>query len=96
MHCGDGQDSDFLDGLPLEGVPWVVSTLPDLESNRALLHGLTQRRFGGEIAIVARDEAQGTVLKRAGAPNVLYPVRDAMDFTAEHLISLIRPKKDAS
>ena len=93
---GDGQDPDFLDNLPLERVPWVVSTLPDLESNRALLHALTQRRFGGGIAIVARDEAQGAALKRAGAPTVLYPLRDAMDFTAEHLAALIRSEKDPS
>ena len=96
VSFGDGQDPDFLDNLPLERVPWIVSTLPDLESNRALLHVLTQRRFGGEIAIVARDEAQGAALKRAGAPTVLYPLRDAMDFTAEHLAALIRSEKDPS
>ena len=96
VRFGDGQDSDFLDNLPLEGVPRVVSTLPDLESNRALLHALTQRRFGGEIAIVARDEAQGAALKRAGAPTVFYPLRDAMDFTAEHLTALIRSEKNTS
>ncbi|MCU0840460.1 MAG: cation:proton antiporter [Thiobacillaceae bacterium] len=94
VRFGDGQDSDFLESLPLEGVPWAVSTLPDLQSNRALLHALAERRFAGEIAVVARDEAQGTALKRAGAPTVLYPFRDAVDFTAEHLADLIRPGKE--
>jgi hypothetical protein len=94
VRFGDGQDPDFLESLPLEGVPWAVSTLPDLESNRALLHALAERRFAGEIAVVARDEAQGTALKRAGAPTVLYPFRDAVDFTAEHLADLIRPGKE--
>ncbi len=79
-----------------DGVPWVVSTLPDLASNRALLHALTARGYGGEVAIVARDEAQGTALKRLGAPTVLYPFRDAVDFTAEHLAALIRPGKETS
>lgn len=34
------------------------------------------------------------MLKRNGAPTVLYPVRDAVDFTSAHLISLIRPEKE--
>lgn len=90
LRFGDGQDPDFLDSLPLDGVPWAVSALPDLESNRALLHALSARRFGGEVAIVARDEAQGTALKQAGAPIVLYPFRDAVDFVVEHLAQMIR------
>ena len=95
VRFGDGQDPDFLEGLPLEGVPWIVSTLPDLESNRALLHALSARGYAGEVAIVARDEAQGTALKRLGAPTVLYPFRDAVDFTVEHLAALIRPRMEA-
>lgn len=91
VRFGDGQDPDFLESLPLTEVPWVVSTLPDLESNRMLLHALAERGYGGDIAVVARDEAQGTALKRAGAPTVLYPFRDAVDFTVEHLSALIRP-----
>ncbi len=91
VRFGDGQDPNFLDSLPLEGAPWAVSTLPDPESNRALLYALAARRFGGEIAIVARDEDQGAALWRAGAPTVLYPFRDAVDFTAENLAALIRP-----
>ncbi|MGF1614616.1 MAG: cation:proton antiporter [Gammaproteobacteria bacterium] len=93
VRFGDGQDPDFLDGLPLEGVPWAVSTLPDLASNRALLYALAARRFGGEIAVVARDEAQGNALWRAGAPTVLYPFRDAVDFVVEHLSDLIHAKE---
>jgi len=96
VRFGDGQDPDFLESLPLEGTPWVISTLPDLESNRALLHALKARGYAGEVAIVARDEAQGAALKRLGAPTVLYPFRDAVDFTVEHLASLIRPEKEAS
>jgi len=90
MRFGDSQNPDFLESLPLNGVAWAVSTLPDLESNRALLHALSERRFGGEIAIVARDEAQGSALKQIGAPTVLYPFRDAVDFTVENLTALIR------
>ncbi len=96
VRFGDGQDADFLESLPLEGVPWAVSTLPDLESNRALLHALATRGFAGEVAMVARDDAQGAALKRAGAPTVLYPYRDAVDFTVEHLAGLIRSEKETT
>ncbi|WP_217126054.1 cation:proton antiporter [Hydrogenophilus thiooxidans] len=89
VRFGDGQDPDFLESLPLDGVPWVVSTLPDLESNRALLQALTVRGYSGGVAIVARDEAQGVALERAGATTVLYPFRDAVDFTVEHLAAKI-------
>jgi hypothetical protein len=56
------------------------------------LHALAARGYAGEVAVVARDEAQGTALKRMGAPTVLYPFRDAVDFTVEHLATLIRPE----
>lgn len=94
VHFGDGQDADFVADLDLDGIAWVVSTLPDLDSNRALLHALAARRYAGEVAVVARDEAQGATLKQAGVPTVLYPFRDAVDFTAEHLAHLIRPAKE--
>jgi len=93
VRFGDAQDPDFLESLPLEGVPWAVSTLPDLVSNRALLHALAARGYAGEVAVVARDEAQGTALKRIGTPTVLYPFRDAVDFAVEHLATLIRPQR---
>ncbi|MBX3661040.1 MAG: cation:proton antiporter [Burkholderiales bacterium] len=95
VSYGDAQDPDYLETLPLDGVSWIVSTLPDLESNGALLHGLRQRRYQGDIAIVARDEAQGAALKQIGAPTVLYPFRDAVDFAVEHLGTLIRSEKAA-
>jgi hypothetical protein len=66
----------------LQRAEWIISTLPDLDSNRHLLRVLAQRDLAGEIAIVARDDAQGAALKRAGAPVVLYPVRNAVDYVA--------------
>ncbi len=89
---GDGQDPAFLDTLPLGGVQWVISTLPDIDSNRMLLHALAERGFSGEIAVVARDEARGAKLWRAGAPIILYPFRDAVDFAADNIIEIQRKR----
>lgn len=96
VRFGDSQDPDFLESLPLDDVPWVVSVLPDIESTRALLHALKARRFGGEVAIVARDEVQGAALKQAGAPTVLYPFRDAVDFVVEHFVEVIQPRSPSA
>jgi Kef-type K+ transport system membrane component KefB len=90
VRFGDAQDPEFLETLPLARTPWVVSTLPDLDSNRLLLHALTERGYGGDLAIVARDDAMGAALKRAGVPIVLYPVRNAVDYAVERLSELMR------
>jgi Kef-type K+ transport system membrane component KefB len=97
---GDGEDPDFLETLPLAGTSWVVSTLPDLDSNRLLLHALGERGYAGGLAMVARDDATGVALQSAGVPIVLYPVRNAVDYAVEHLGELIRaarptPDKEA-
>jgi len=91
---GDGQDADFVEALPLDGVHWVVSVLPDLDSNQALLLALRARGYAGGVAIVARDEAQGAALGDIGAVTVLYPFRDAVEFTADRLAQLIRPDRE--
>jgi Kef-type K+ transport system membrane component KefB len=94
LRFGDAESGDFLETLPLEDVRWVVSTLPELEPNRALLNALVQCRYGGEIAVVARDEQHGMALKQAGFPTVLYPFKDAADFAARELANLIRTEED--
>lgn len=85
LRFGDSQDADFLDSLPLARAAWIISTLPDLQSNRQLLRELSHRDLAGEVAFVARDDAQGALLKQAGAPVVLYPVRNAVDYVAEQI-----------
>lgn len=85
VRFGDAQDMDFVDGLPLAGAPWVVSTLPDLDSVMALLHALEARQYQGDIAVVARDEQQGTMLERHRRVAVLYPFRDAVDYVGQSL-----------
>jgi Kef-type K+ transport system membrane component KefB len=85
VRFGDAQDVDFVDALPLDGVPWVVSSLPDVDSVQALLHALKASGFRGAIAVVARDETQGARLERLGGVTVLYPFRDAVDYVGDQL-----------
>lgn len=39
---------------------------------------------------MARDDPTGAALKSAGVPIVLYPVRNAVDFTVDDLSELMR------
>lgn len=93
VRYGDGIASEFLESLPLKQTHWVVSTLPDIASNRDLLRGLRELHFAGEVAVVARDESDGAALKQMGAPTVLYPMRNAVDYAVESLTAIIHPKE---
>jgi Kef-type K+ transport system membrane component KefB len=95
VRYGDGIASEFLESLPLKESRWVVSTLPDMASNRDLMRGLRELHFTGEIAVVARNEVDGVALKEMGAPTVLYPMRDAVNYAVESLTAIIHPKEYA-
>lgn len=94
VRYGDGIASEFLESLPLKDARWVVSTLPDMASNRDLLRSLRELHFAGEVAVVARDEFDGAPLKKLGAPTILYPMRNAVDYAVEALTAIIRPKEN--
>jgi Kef-type K+ transport system membrane component KefB len=93
-HYGDGIDENFLESLMLHQSQWVVSTFPDLATNTELLRALREHKFTGDVAIVAREEQDGAALKKAGAPTVLYPMRDAVDHTVDALAKIIRPSDE--
>jgi hypothetical protein len=61
-----------------------------MASNRDLLRGLHELHYTGEIAVVDRDELDGVALKGLGAPTVLYPMRNAVDYAVETLTAIIR------
>ncbi|NCA69696.1 MAG: sodium:proton exchanger [Sphingobacteriia bacterium] len=90
VRFGDGHDPAFLDSLPLGALEWVISTLPDVDSNRMLLYALAERHFRGETAVVARDDSQGNQLWQIGAPVILYPFRDAVDFAADNIMAIMQ------
>jgi len=85
VYFGDGEDPDFLDSLPLREVDWVVTTFPQWESNRALLHALKAAHYSGHIASAVRDAAHGRALAAAGVTLILNPFDDAADHAAQRL-----------
>ncbi len=93
VQFGDGEDPDCLESLPLSRLRWVVTTFPQWESNRALLHALKVARFEGEVIAAVRDAAHGRALREAGVQRILNPFDDAADFAAEQLTRTIRNKE---
>jgi Kef-type K+ transport system membrane component KefB len=90
VHFGDGEDPEFLQSLPMSGTRWVISTLPQWESNRALLHALREAGYSGAVAGAARDPVHERELRRSGIDTLLNPFEDAADHAAERLVRLIR------
>lgn len=88
-HYGDGEAPDFVENLPLAGVPWIVSTLPDYASNHAMLHALAEHQYAGQIAIVARDEAEAARLAHLENVEIIHPFNQAADFAALDLAARI-------
>ena len=93
VQFGDGEDPDFLETLPLQSVRWVVTTFPQWESNRALLHALKTAHFEGEIVAAVRDTALGRSLADAGVHHILNPFDDAADHAAGQLARAIHSKE---
>lgn len=85
VHYGDAEDPEFLATLPLQGVPWVVSTVRERQANLALLQGLQQHGYGGAVAVTAHHAADAEQLRRAGARLVLLPFADAAEEAADLL-----------
>jgi hypothetical protein len=90
VRYGDATEAELLESLPLASCTWVVSTLPDVPSNRGLVQALRTHHYTGELAIVARAEEDGLQLKRLGVPTVIYPTRNAVDFAVDNLAGIIR------
>lgn len=89
---GDASDPEFIANLDLEGVGWVVTSVPELiagvthdDTRLALIHALRLREFTGKVAITCHRPADGEWLRESGADLVLLPFQDAADQAAELL-----------
>lgn len=94
VRFGDGEDPDFVASLPLAQARWVITTFPQWESNRALLHALQAAQFNGSIVGAVRDMAHGRALEAAGVAYILNPCDDAADHAARRLATQIHTPKD--
>jgi len=97
---GDASDPEFISGLDLDGVGWVVTSIPELiagvthdDSRLALIHALRSRSYKGKIAVTCHRPADGQWLRESGADLVLLPFQDAADQAAELLSGARQPPR---
>ncbi|MFM9041546.1 MAG: NAD-binding protein [Vulcanococcus sp.] len=90
VQYGDSEDPEFTASLPLSSATVVVSTLPSLESNAAIHHGLESAGFRGHFIATAHDEAEVVKLKLMGAQRTLLPFLDAAERATELIIDDLR------
>lgn len=94
VRFGDGEDPEFVASLPLAQARWVITTFPQWESNRALLHALEAAQFRGSIVGAVRDTVHGRALAAAGVAFILNPFDDAADHAAQRLATQIHISKE--
>ena len=83
---GDACDPDFISSLPLNGVKWVISAMPqhDLglthkDPRLVLIDGLKDRGYQGGVAISTQNPGDVETLEERGAGLVLLPFHDAAE-----------------
>ncbi len=82
---GSAEDIHLLEALPLDRARYVVSAIPLLSINLALLDGLRQRHFSGAAVLTAHTRHDAERLRAAGATVVLEPFSDAAEATSVSL-----------
>jgi Kef-type K+ transport system membrane component KefB len=87
---GSAEDAQFLETLPLSQARYVISTVPILETNKTLLHGLRAHGFEGKTALTAHNEHDADQLRAAGVDVVLAPFSLAANSVAQMIAEVIR------
>jgi Kef-type K+ transport system membrane component KefB len=74
---GDAEDPELPRALALPAVQWVISALPGLGANLAVLRVIRSHGFTGRVALTAHTQREARALAEAGADLVLRPFADA-------------------
>ncbi|MDP3966685.1 MAG: cation:proton antiporter [Nocardioides sp.] len=82
---GSAEDVHFLETLPLGAARAVVSAVPEVGTNLALLHGLRHHGYAGAVVLTAHNEHDADQLREAGVDVVLEPFLMAAATAAEQL-----------
>ncbi len=98
---GDATDPEAVAHLPLDGVQWAISAVPEHDTGithddtrRSLIRHLRDLGFTGRIAVAAHREDAIAPLQAAGADLVLLPFRDAAVQAADWVLEEQSPATD--
>lgn len=93
---GSAEDVELLAALPLDRARYVVSAIPILPTNLALLHGLRDHQFAGAIALTAHTRHDAEILHATGVHTVLEPFSAAAHTTSNTLHTLLTEDVDSA
>lgn len=93
---GDADDPEFPGTLPLTEARVVVSTIPDLATNAALVAALRRWGFGGSTVVTAHTPADAAEMADLDVDLVLEPFEDAGEIAAERLLASVRGTRSES
>jgi Kef-type K+ transport system membrane component KefB len=89
---GDAFDHEFIAGLPLNRVKWVITAMPQHDvgithedPRLALIEGLKQQGYKGKIAVSTNHPHEATTLEAKGADLIILPFHDAADLTIKRI-----------
>jgi Kef-type K+ transport system membrane component KefB len=83
---GDAEDPEYPGTLPLNQAQWVVSTIPQLDVNLALLDALRHYGYSGQKAVTVHSSSDAEILRESGADLILSPFADAAKGAADVMI----------
>jgi hypothetical protein len=83
---GDAEDQEYPGTLPLNQAQWVVSTIPQLDVNLALLDALRHYGYSGQKAVTVHSSSDAEILRESGANVILSPFADAAKEAADVMI----------
>ena len=99
---GDATDPEAVAHLPLDGVQWAVSAVPEHDTGithddtrRSLIRHLRDLGFAGRIAVSTHSDEAADALRAAGADLVLLPYRDAAIEAADLVLEGRAPRTQA-
>jgi len=93
---GDAEAVDYLASLPLDRIRWVITTLPQWDQNRTLLHGLRAAGYRGRVALLRRDPGAPRAVGELPIDLEINPFDDAADYAARLFASRFRKEAEAS
>lgn len=91
---GSAEDLDLLEALPLDRAKYVISAIPVLQTNLALLQGLRQHDYAGAVALTAHTRRDAELLRATGVDIVLEPFSAAAHSTSATLHDLLTSDAD--
>ena len=97
---GDATDPEFIAHMPLRGISWAVSAVPEHDTGithddpkKSLMQSLRDVDFQGHIAVAVHGEAAAEKMRELGADLVLMPFRDAASHAAAMILTGAPPAR---